>query len=194
MSKNSEKPNLLIIFCKIVISAYLLLTCELPLPNDMLAGILEVVSRFSELPPPSSFLPFDQFHRHLQKFLLLLSRSPGPARTARTSIYSHKLSSPHHPADPVHAERTHVPVPQTRAAFPWSWSFCKGWFPDSSSASWSWSRAGCCLCCMPYSNRRRAPVHPPLAPLRVLPAEPRSATSCSAPSAVFVVRRERLRG
>jgi len=102
MSKNRKKSKFLIICRKIRISAYLRLTGELPLPDDMLAGILEAMSRFLELPSPSSSLPFDQFHRHLQKFLLAPSVTISGSGTHGPHLYlqPRKLSSPNHLANP----------------------------------------------------------------------------------------------
>lgn len=76
MSKIHEKKSKLLIFS-------IRLSDEFPLPNNIFIGILEAMSRFFELPPPR-FLPFDQFRRHLQEFLL--SPSPGPAHTEHLDI------------------------------------------------------------------------------------------------------------
>jgi len=130
----------------------------------------------------------------LQKFLLFMSPSPGPARAALTSICSRKLSSPNHPVDPVPAERIHVPVPLTRAAFAWLWSSGKDWFPDSSYAYRF--LIPCRLLPQLYVIVIAVEHQHILLLLRreyLLLAEPRSAAPCSAPRPVVVARRKPLR-
>jgi len=87
-----------------------------------------------ELPSLSSFLPFNQFHRHFQKFLFLLRhhlrvRHAPPA--LRSTIASFLVQIARLTPCP---QNEHTCRFQTRAAFSWLWSSGKGWFPDSSSA------------------------------------------------------------
>jgi len=160
----------------------------------MLAGILETISRFTELPPSSIFLPSISF--------TVTSKSSSSSschhlrvRHVRAAPRSATWSFLVRTARPTACrtpERTLGPVSQRRAAFPWWWSSGKGWFPDSSSA-----------CPIPIPSRLLPPLHAIaiavehqsiLFSLRPENCRLGRAACCSTPRAVVVARREPLWG